>query len=122
MKDSDNMQENNFEFINYLNSNGLYFYDNTIEEFLLSLKLNNIIFLNGVPGLDKTKFIKYYCNYHIKNNNLNETITSTSKIGKTQTSKGFAVKRDDLIKIIPKTSYENHCEFYVDDIIRDLVY
>lgn len=116
MKDSDNMKENNFEFINYINSNGLYYHDNTIEEFLLSLKLNNIIFLNGIPGLDKTKFIRCYCDYYIKNSNLNETITSTSKIGKTQTNKGFAVKRDDLIKIIPKTSYENHCEFYVDNI------
>ena len=105
-----------FNFLNYLKNQGLYYKNNIIEEFLLSMKIDNILFLNGDSGTGKTslaeQYVKYYNNL-IKNN---EIIESESKIGKTKTSKGFAVRRQDVLHIIPPNKYEEYCVVKVKDI------
>ncbi len=110
------MNEKIPQFINYLNNEGLYYYSNTIEELLLSLKLNNILLLNGTSGIGKTKLEEYYSKYYIEENHLNKTIDSFFTIGKTKTSNGFAIKRDSIINLIPKLIYEDKCNFVVDGI------
>ena len=110
------MNEKIPQFINYLNNEGLYYYSNTIEELLLSLKLNNILLLNGTSGIGKTKLAEYYSKYYIEENHLNKTIDSFFTIGKTKTSNGFAIKRDSIINLIPKLIYEDKCNFVVDGI------
>ena len=76
------MNEKIPQFINYLNNEGLYYYSNTIEELLLSLKLNNILLLNGTSGIGKTKLAEYYSKYYIEENHLNKTIDSFLQLEK----------------------------------------
>ena len=111
------MSEETFEFLDYLNKHGLYYKINIIEEFLLSIKIDNILLFNGISGIGKTKLAEYYCKYYIEKNQLNKTIKSSFKIVKTKTSKGFAVKRNNVTQIIPKIDYEDECNFIVNNIL-----
>lgn len=111
------MGDFDYNFINFLQNYGLYYYHNIIEEFLLSIKINNIILLNGISGLGKTKFAESFIKYYNKKSGEFETIKSSSKIGKSVKNKGFVIPRKDLYGVIPKLSYEDECQLIVDDII-----
>ena len=103
-------------FIKFLNANGGYCYSSIVEEFLLSIKINNIIFLSGKSHIDKSTFLQYFIEYFNQENEFNKRIISNFKVGKTFTSQGFAVKRKDILNILPKISYEDKCDFIVDGI------
>ena len=103
-------------FIDYLNENGIYCYNNIIEEFLLSFKINNKILVTGASLIDKRTFLITFIKYYFERNDLNNRIKSNFTVGKTITSKGFAVKRKDVYDILPKISYEDKCNFIVDGI------
>jgi len=107
---------NTIPFVNYLNENGIYCYNNVIEEFLLSFKINNKILLNGDSFNQKSCFLKNFIQYFFEVNDYNEKLKSEFTVGKTITSKGFAVKRTDVLRILPKVSYEDKCNFLVDGI------
>lgn len=107
---------NTNHFISYINDNGIYCHNNVVEEFLLSFKVNDKILLNGFSSNERYKFFESFIKYYFEINDLNNKIKSNFKVGKTITSKGFAVKRGDVLKILPKIKYEDKCDFMVEGI------
>lgn len=110
------MNNSNFSFLEYLNNKGLYYKTNVIEEFLLNLKMDHILFINGAKGIGKTSLAKQYVQYYNIQKKLNKNISSTFTLGKTTTSKGFAVKRIDTYDLIPHMKIEDKCYCIIDDI------
>lgn len=110
------MNNKYFSFLEYLNNKGLYYKTNVLEEFLLTMKIDNILLLNGIKGIGKTSLAEEYIKYINLNNKFNQSISSTFTIGKTNTSKGFVVKRINAYKLFPHMKYEDECYCTVEDM------
>ena len=110
------MSKKGESFINYLIQKGFYYHYNEIEDFLLSLKLNNLLLLTGISENEKINFLKSYVNYLIFSNK-QKKISLNFTMGKTRTSRGFAIPRKDLYSLLPKLSYEDGCKIIVGDYV-----
>ena len=110
------MKNSNFSFLEYLNNKGLYYKTNVIEEFMLNLKMDHIIFLNGVKGIGKTSLAKEYVHYYNMQKELLKNISSTFTLGKTTTSKGFVIKRINIYDLIPRMKIEDECYCIIENI------
>ena len=97
-------------FYDYLIENGYYFNKETVENYLLSLKVKPFVILTGNSGTGKTKLSQLFAKY-ISNEKIdNKIIKSSFKIGKSANSRGWGFAREDTFNIFPKIPYEDYFE------------
>lgn len=112
----DNMIRGDNTFIDLLNHYTLYYDSKTIEDLLLTLKLNKLILLNGSEGIGKRTLVQKYIEYAFPNEKINK-VSSKFTIGKTSTNKGFVLPREEALPILPRVSHEYGCELKVDKYV-----
>lgn len=103
-------------FYDFLVEKGYYFNKETIENYLLSLKIKPFVILTGNSGTGKTKLAQLFAQYKSKPENNNNSIQTDVKVGKSLSSKGWALKREDVSKIIPTDEFEDKFDIVVDGI------
>lgn len=124
----------NESFYDYLLNEGFYFDSETIENFLLSLKVKPFVILTGNPGTGKTKLPVLFAKYveKLKNNGEDAFIDKTHIIkhdtanldfidtdvivGKSSKNGGWTVKRHDFSSMVPINIFEGQYPIVVDGI------
>lgn len=111
---------NSLNFFDYLVNRGFYFDKETIENYLLSLKVKPFVILTGNSGTGKTKLSQLFAEYlEFNNDNFKPIIkekrvvdtleiTTYVKVGKSATSRGWSISREDIVGVIPKATYEDY--------------
>jgi len=96
-----------------------YFFDKqTIENYLLSLKVKPFVILTGNSGTGKTKLAQLFAQF-VSTKKQNKILETDIKVGQSAKSRTWALKRDDVASIIPYSEYEGKGKFKVDDIEVD---
>ncbi len=110
-------------FYDYLIEKEYLFDKETIENYLLSLKVKPFAILTGNSGTGKTKLSQLFAKYisantidkeHI-NNNRNK-FTASVKVGKSAINRGWAIPREDSINLIPKMKCEEPFPVLIDGV------
>lgn len=103
-------------FYEYLTDNGYMFDKETIENYLLSLKVKPFAILTGNSGTGKTRlsqlFAKYLNNKEISSS---DSILTQVTVGKSYSSKGWALNKYDVESLVPLDS-EGEYSVTVDGI------
>ena len=104
-------------FYEYLTKEGYLFDKETIENYLLSLKVKPFTILTGNSGTGKTKLSQLFASYISTEKIIaNETIDTEVTVGKSYSSNGWSLKREDCDKLMPIKEYENEYKIKVDGI------
>lgn len=107
-------------FYDYLLDQGYLFDRETIENYLLSLKVKPFVILTGNSGTGKTKLSQLFARYidNLKNNNENKlnSISTEVTVGKSFNSSGWALRKNDLKDWIPIDKFENNYSILVDGV------
>lgn len=110
-------------FYDYLIDNGYLFGKETIENYLLSLKVKPFAILTGNSGTGKTKLSQLFAQYSNSKNTDNEDESSDSKkftasvkVGKSAINRGWAIPREDSINLIPKMKCEEQFPVLIDGV------
>ena len=103
-------------FYENLVEKGYFFDKETIENYLLSLKVKPFVILTGNSGTGKTKLAQLFAQY-ISNNILdNNSIKTSVPVKKSATSGGWSLKKKDSSKIINSEDIEGVYNIKVDGI------
>jgi Cdc6-like AAA superfamily ATPase len=104
-------------FYEYLIEKGYFFDKQTIENFLLSLKVKPFIILTGNSGTGKTKLAQLFAQYTSKTNLKNNIVKTTVPVGKkSKPSKGWALNREDSSQIVNPEDFEDIYNIKIDGI------
>lgn len=103
-------------FHNYLLKKGYLFPPETIENYLLSLKVKPFVILTGNSGTGKTKLAQLFAQYVSTNKPDTQKIKTSVKVGKSSNSGGWSLKRDDVNDLIQIDDIEGQYNIKVDDI------
>lgn len=117
-------EENNFNsFYDYLLKKEYLFDKETIENYLLSLKVKPFAILTGNSGTGKTKLSQLFAQYLNSNivdygqkNHDSKKFTASVKVGKSAINRGWAISRHDSIKLIPKMKCEEPFPVLIDGV------
>lgn len=94
-------------FFEYLHDKGFIFDKETVENFLLSLKVKPFVILTGTTGTGKTKLAQLYGQYldgnllDIKTEDQDKIITSV-KVGKSPQSGGWSIRKENFFEVFPE--------------------
>ena len=107
-------------FYEYLLDQGYLFDKETIENYLLSLKVKPFTILTGNSGTGKTKLSQLFAQY-LENNpsgriNNHGSINTEVTVGKSSESGGWSLNRNDLKELIPIDELENRYSILVDGV------
>ena len=119
---SDNINQQSFA--DYLISNGYYFDNELIENYLLSLKVKPFIILSGNSGTGKTKLSQLFAkfisiNESVKEAEINDEGYFSLKVKTNYSSwknHGWTLPKEPLINIIPINECSKQFKMYVDGI------
>lgn len=103
-------------FHNYLLKKGYLFPPETIENYLLSLKVKPFVILTGNSGTGKTKLAQLFAQYVSTNKPKAQSIKTSVKVGKSSKSGGWSLKRHDLKDLIQIDDIEGQYNIKVDGI------
>ena len=107
-------------FYDYLINKGYLFDKETIENYLLSLKVKPFTILTGNSGTGKTKlsqlFAQYLNNSEKTSENEINSINTKVLVGKSFKSGGWALNKNDLRDLIPIDEFENSYSIIVDGV------
>ena len=114
------VDENYDSFYDYLINKGYLFDKETIENYLLSLKVKPFTILTGNSGTGKTKlsqlFAQYLNNSEKTSENEINSINTKVLVGKSFKSGGWALNKNDLRDLIPIDEFENSYSIIVDGV------
>ena len=114
------VDENYDSFYDYLINKGYLFDKETIENYLLSLKVKPFTILTGNSGTGKTKlsqlFAQYLNNSEKTSENEINSINTKVLVGKSFKSGGWALNKNDLRDLIPIDEFENSYSILVDGV------
>ena len=118
--DSMSVDESYDSFYDYLIDNGYLFDKETIENYLLSLKVKPFAILTGNSGTGKTKLSQLFAQYlndsqQTSKNEIN-SISTKVLVGKSFNSGGWALNKNDLRDLIPIDEFENNYSILVDGV------
>lgn len=99
--DSDSKQPKGISFFDYLKEKKLYYTLETIENFLLSIKVKPFMIMSGGTGTGKTKLAQAYGMYLSNNNVNNVQIKTEVTLNKAETNNGFTLSADDFFNNLP---------------------
>ena len=107
-------------FYAYLIDEGYYFDKETVENYLLSLKVKPFAILTGNSGTGKTKLSQLFAQYlndsEQNSENKMNSISTNVLVGKSFKSGGWALNKKDLRALIPIDEFENSYSILVDGI------
>ena len=106
-------------FYDYLIHNGYYFDKETVENYLLSLKVKPFVILTGNSGTGKTKLSQLFARYISQNSSYIRTSNSIKTevtVGKSAQNGGWSLNRNDLKDLIPIEDIEDNFSIVVDGI------
>jgi energy-coupling factor transporter ATP-binding protein EcfA2 len=103
-------------FYEYLAEKGYFFDKETIENYLLSLKVKPFVILTGNSGTGKTKLAQLFANYISKPKIETNSIKTSVKVGRSASSGGWTLKREDLTEIVEPKDFEGIYNIKVDGI------
>ena len=110
--------ENYDSFYDYLVEKEYLFDKETIENYLLSLKVKPFAILTGNSGTGKTKLSQLFAQYlndseQTIENEIN-SISTKVLVGRSFKSGGWALNKNDLRDLIPIDEFENNYSILVD--------
>ena len=115
--------ENYDSFYDYLMEKEYLFDKETIENYLLSLKVKPFAILTGNSGTGKTKLSQLFAQYLNSNiitdeqkNYGSNKFTASVKVGKSAKNRGWAIPREDSINLIPKMKCEEPFPVLIDGV------
>ena len=88
-------------FFEYLNKQSLYYPVETVENFLLSIKVKPFLILSGSSGTGKTKLAQAYGKYISQGNDDCITVETEVTLNKADTNNGFTLSADDSFDKLP---------------------
>lgn len=115
----DCMKNENYDsFYDYLVEKEYLFDKETIENYLLSLKVKPFAILTGNSGTGKTKLSQLFAQYlndseQTIENEIN-SISTKVLVGRSFKSGGWALNKNDLRDLIPIDEFENNYSILVD--------
>ena len=114
------VDENYDSFYDYLINKGYLFDKETIENYLLSLKVKPFTILTGNSGTGKTKLSQLFAQYlndsEQNSENKMNSISTNVLVGKSFKSGGWALNKNDLRDLIPIDEFENSYSIIVDGV------
>lgn len=110
--------KNSSSFMDYLKNKGYLFNPETVENYLLSLKVKPFVIFTGNSGTGKTKLAQLFIDF-ISKNVESDVIETSVKVGKSADSSGWAISREDVGKVMPILKYEDKYPIIVDGIESD---
>lgn len=120
---NDTMNENEEDFFDYLNNKGFYFDKETIENFLLSLKVKPFLILTGNSGTGKTQLAKQFAQYiSTKYDNLDLSkfeeipIKTNVKVMNPEKFSVWTLQKDTAHKIFNPNEYPDRIPVVVDGV------
>ena len=90
-------------FFDYLESRGLMFETEAVENFLLSIKAKQFAILSGGTGTGKTKLAQAYGEFFSSNGHNREMRTEVT-LGKVAENNGFTLSREDFFSVFPEAA------------------
>ena len=118
------------DFYNYLLSNEYFFDRETIENYLISLKVKPFVILTGNSGTGKTKLSQLFAQYlngYLENDSLNvdidgypDYIHAKVKASTIIKNSEATIKKEYLNKYLPINDYLGHFDGFIDEIPSEI--
>ena len=105
-------------FFEFLDSEGLFYPKETVENFLLSIKAKPFLILTGGSGTGKTKLAQSYGRFI--SNQKQKCIEVPVTLGRSDDSHGWTLKRDAMSAAYPWLKESNHCNARLGDAKDEL--
>lgn len=99
----DDVESSTESFFDFLESRGLMFETEAVENFLLSIKAKQFAILSGGTGTGKTKLAQAYGEFLSLNGRDREMRTEVT-LGKVAESNGFTLSRNDFFSVFPEAA------------------
>lgn len=102
-------------FFDFLESRGLMFGTEAVENFLLSIKAKQFAILSGGTGTGKTKLAQAYGEFISGNGHVREMRTQVT-LGKVTENNGFTLSREDFFSVFPEAAQgDGHYRYRIGD-------
>ena len=118
------------DFYNYLLNNEYFFDRETIENYLISLKVKPFVILTGNSGTGKTKLSQLFAQYlngYLENDSLNvdidgypDYIHAKVKASTIIKNSEATIKKEYLNKYLPINDYLGHFDGFIDEIPSEI--
>ncbi len=95
------MASDRINFFDYLSEEKLFFPIETVEDFLLSLKVKPFVILSGGSGTGKTKLAQAYGRFISKSGQEFKTAEFVVTLNKSDKNRGFTLSKDEFFNNLP---------------------
>ena len=108
------MASDRINFFDYLSEEKLFFPIETVEDFLLSLKVKPFVILSGGSGTGKTKLAQAYGRFISKPGQEYKTAEFSVTLNKSDKNRGFTLSKDEFFNNLPFDGRRANGEYKVE--------